>query len=102
MNALSRPTSLLLVAACFTLLPILSGCLDSGTSDPVDVTPTTPDLKAIVQPMAETGVVGSAGAELEAIAATRPELKADIEALISADGNPAEVKEKANALMSKL
>ena len=90
-----------LLTACWAL-PILSGCVDSGTSDPVEVTPTAPDLKSIVQPIAESGVVGSTGAELQTIVESRPELKADIDALIAAEGNPDQVKAKANALLEKL
>lgn len=94
--------SALLLTAVWTAIPLFSGCGDAGTSDPVDVTPVGPDLRAIVQPMADTGVVGSAGAELQTIAESRPELKADIDALIAAEGDPAQVKAKANALLAKL
>lgn len=91
-----------LVTACWAVIPMLSGCGAGGTSDPVDVTPTGPDLKAILQPIAESGVVGSAGVELQTIAESRPELKDEITALVAADGNPAQVQQKANALLGKL
>lgn len=100
MKSVQRLTMLFALQAA--LLPQLSGCGDPGTSDPVDVTPVGPDLRAVLQPIAETGVVGSAGAELQAIAESRPELKNDIDALIAAEGNPAQVKEKAAALLSKI
>jgi hypothetical protein len=94
-------TPFVFIAACWAV-PILSGCLDSGTSAPVDVTPAGPDLKALLQPIAESGEVGSAGADLESIAESRPELKDDITALMAADGNPEQVKQKANALLGRL
>ena len=80
----------------------LSGCGGDNVSDPVEVEETSPALKSMLEGIAQSGTVGSTAMELEQVAGEKAELKADIEALIAADGKPAEVKKQATALLKKL
>lgn len=81
---------------------LFEGCGAAETSDPVAVEQQQLSIKPLIEGIAQSGTVGSTAMELEQAAASQPELKADIDALIAADGNPAKVKEKANEILGKL
>lgn len=96
----------LLAVPLFTI-----GC-DSGTYTPASqtVTPKNSDLKALVDGIAASGSIGSAAMDLRtqldtlktADAAKADSIKADLDALIAADGDPAKVKKLAAELSKKL
>lgn len=104
MKAWKQVSYALMFAAATGTATLLTGCGGgtAETSAPVAVQPANQSLKQLLEPIAASGTVGSAGQELEQAAASNPEHKAAIEELIKADGNPAAVKEKTNALLETL
>lgn len=96
---------------------LLGGCLltsvgCSATTSPttVKVTPATSSLKGVIDGIAQSGQIGSAGMELSAKyeelkktdSAKADAIKADYDKLMKAEGKPDQVKQIATELSKKL
>ncbi len=98
------------IVLCF-VTGLALGC-STGTTSPqsTSVTPATSSFKTLIEGVANSGTIGSGAEELKTQfeelsktdAAKAAAIKADFNALLSAEGNPAKVKQLAGEMAKKL
>lgn len=102
-----NPSCLCLLAASL----FFAGC-GSATYNPdsVRVTPTTNNLKTLIEGIAQSGSIGSGAMDLQSQfdalkasdSAKADAIKAEFDAFLASDGNPAKCKKLAAELAKKL